>query len=154
MNEIIDKLASQFGIAPAQAESAAGAVLKLVQQEAASGDFQKLLAAAPQLQGWIAKAGQAGGASGGGLLGSIGGLVGGLGGEAGGIGAVLATLQKSGLGVESASQFVPALLKQLSAHVDPALLAQVLEAVPALKQLGGGGSAGLGGLLGGLLGGR
>ncbi|MFT4047867.1 MAG: DUF2780 domain-containing protein [Solimonas sp.] len=149
MNAILDELAGRFGITPAQAESAAGAIFKFVQQEAASGDFQKLLAAVPQLQTWIAKAGHADGAGGGGLLGSLGGLVG-----EGGIGALLASLQKSGLGVEGAAQFLPALVQQLSSHVDPALLAKVLESVPALKELGQAQGGGLGSLLGGLLGGR
>src|SRR3546814_2966612 len=43
MSDIISELAGQFGIPSAQAESAAGSVLKFVQTEAGSGDFQKLL---------------------------------------------------------------------------------------------------------------
>ncbi|WP_051362104.1 DUF2780 domain-containing protein [Solimonas soli] len=153
MNEIIDKLASQFGIAPAQAESAAGAVLKFVQHKVSNGDFQKLLAAAPQLQAWIAKAGQApaAGSGGGGLLGElVGGIASGLGGE-GGIAGVLAALQNAGLDGEGAAQFVPALIQKLSANLDPALVAKVLEQVPAVQSLGGaGGLEKLGSLLGGL----
>ncbi|HEY9545053.1 MAG TPA: DUF2780 domain-containing protein [Solimonas sp.] len=153
MSDIISELAGQFGIPSAQAESAAGSVLKFVQTEAGSGDFQKLLAAAPQIQGWIAKAGQGAASSGGGgLLGQLGGLAAGLGGGAGGIAGVLAALQKTGLKPEMIAQFAPALLQKLSAHVDPSLIAKILESVPALKGLGGGG--GLGGLLGGLGGGR
>src|SRR3546814_17416503 len=68
MSDIISELAGQFGIPSAQADSAAGSVLKFVQTEAGSGDFQQLLAAAPQIQGWIAKAGQGAAASGGGGL--------------------------------------------------------------------------------------
>src|SRR3546814_5638826 len=72
MSDIISELAGQFGIPSAQAESAAGSVLKFVQTEAGSGDFQKLLAAAPQIQGWIDKAGQGAASSGGGGLLEIG----------------------------------------------------------------------------------
>ncbi|HET8881377.1 MAG TPA: DUF2780 domain-containing protein [Solimonas sp.] len=157
MSNIIGELAGQFGIAPAQAESAAGSILKFVQAQAGGGDFQKLLGAAPQIQDWIAKAGQAGSSSGGGLLGQLGGLAASLGGEAGGIGGVLAALQQAGLKPETVAQFVPALLQKLSAHVDPALVAKLFESVPALKELGAGGGGalgGLGGLLGGLGGGR
>src|SRR3546814_13831130 len=86
MSDIISELAGQFGIPSAQAESAAGSVLKFVQTEAGSGDFQKLLAAAPQIQGWIAKAGQGAASSGGGgLSGQLGGLAAALGGGPGGI---------------------------------------------------------------------
>jgi hypothetical protein len=158
MSNIIGELAGQFGIAPAQAESAAGSILKFVQAQAGSGDFQKLLGAAPQIQDWIAKAGQTGASSGGGgLLGQLGGLAASLGGEAGGIGSVLAALQQAGLKPETVAQFVPALLQKLSAHIDPALVARLFESVPALKELGAGGGGalgGLGGLLGGLGGGR
>src|SRR3546814_19220678 len=73
MSDIISELAGQFGIPSAQAESAAGSVLKFVQTEAGSGDFQKLLAAAPQIQGWIAKAGQGSASSGGGEVGRASG---------------------------------------------------------------------------------
>src|SRR3546814_19118402 len=41
MSDIISELAGQFGIPSAQAESAAGSVLKFVQTEEGSGDFQK-----------------------------------------------------------------------------------------------------------------
>src|SRR3546814_4966276 len=109
MSDIISELAGQFGIPSAQAESAAGSVLKFVQTEAGSGDFQKLLAAAPQIQGWIAKAGQGAASSGGGgLLGQLGGLAAGLGGGAGGIAGVLAALQQTGLKPELIAQFAPA----------------------------------------------
>ncbi|MGH8444255.1 MAG: DUF2780 domain-containing protein, partial [Solimonas sp.] len=144
MSNIIGQLAGQFGVSPAQAESAAGSVFKLLQERAQAGDFQKLLGAVPQIQDWIAKADHAPeAAGGGGLLGQLGGLLGGGGG--GGFGGVLAALQQSGLKPETLVQFVPALLEKLSAHVDPALLAKVLDAVPALKELEGAGG-GLGGL--------
>lgn len=162
MSDIISELAGQFGIPSAVAESAAGSVLKFVRQEAGNGDFQQLLAAVPQIQGWMAKADAGAAASGsGGLLGQLGGLAAGLGGEAGGIAGLLATLQHTGLKPEMIAQFAPALLQKLSAHVDPALIAKILESVPALKGLGGnlgggalGGLGGLGGLLGGLGAGR
>src|SRR3546814_5644564 len=90
MSDIISELSGQFGIPSAQAESAAGSVLKFVQTEAGSGDFQKLLSAAPQIQGCIAKAGQ-GAASygGGGLPGQLGGLAAGIGGLASRISGLL-----------------------------------------------------------------
>lgn len=153
MSDIISELAGQFGISPAQAESAAGSVLKFVQSQAAGGDFQQLLVAAPQIQNWIAKAGQATSSSGGGgLLGQLGGLAAGLGGQAGGIAGVLAALQKAGLKPEMIAQFAPALLQKLSSQIDPALVAKIVGAVPALKELGAGGGGALGGL-GSLLGG-
>ncbi|NGY04591.1 DUF2780 domain-containing protein [Solimonas terrae] len=157
MSNIIGELASQFGIAPEQAESAAGSVLKFVQAQAGSGEFQQLLAALPQVQQWIARAGQASSAGGAGLLGQLGGLAASLGGEAGGIAGVLTALRHSGLKPDMIAPFVPALLQQLSAHVDPALVTRLMESVPALKELaatGGGSLGGLGGLLGGLGGSR
>lgn len=155
MNAIITQLAAQFGLSPAQAESAAGAILHLVQTRAAGGDFERLIEAMPPVRDWI---GQAAAAPAGGLLGSLGSLAGSLGGSGGELGGLLAAVQQAGLKPELLAQFVPALLQQLSQHVDPALIARLLEAVPALRGLGAAsttaasGGDGLGAALGGLLG--
>ncbi|NKF22368.1 DUF2780 domain-containing protein [Solimonas marina] len=153
MSTIVDALAQQFHLSPAQVEGAAGSLFKFAQQHAEGTAFQQLIAAAPQIAEWLNKAPDSGHA-GGGLL---GGLLGGLAGESGAAGAaaLVATLEKSGLNAQTIAQFVPALLQQLSKHVDPALLNQVIASVPALKTLTEGGAAGgLGGVLGGLLGGQ
>lgn len=156
MNAVITQLAGQFGLSPAQAESAAGAILHLVQTRAAGGDFERLIDAVPQVRDWIGKAAAA--PADGGLLGSLGSLAGSLGGSGGELGGLLAAVQQAGLKPELLAQFVPALLQQLSQHVDPALIARLLEAVPALRGLGAAsttassGSEGLGAALGGLLG--
>ncbi|TBU97949.1 DUF2780 domain-containing protein [Stutzerimonas kirkiae] len=156
MNAIIEQLASQLDIQPQQAESAAGSIFKLVREQAPSGDFQQLLAALPQVGEWIARAGnvEAAPSASGGLFGSVGGLLGGLAGDTaqGGIAGALGELARTGLNADTLGRFVPALLEQLRQHIDPALLEKLLQAVPALSQLSGNGSAaGLGGLLGGLL---
>src|SRR3546814_17897395 len=91
------------------------------------------MAAEPQIQDVSATAGQETASSGGGgRLGKLGGLAAGLGGGAGGIAGVLAALQKTGLKPEMIAQFAPDLLQKLSAHVDPSLIAKILESVPAL----------------------
>ncbi|QLF94423.1 DUF2780 domain-containing protein [Pseudomonas sp. ABC1] len=159
MNAIIEQLASQLDIQPQQAESAAGSIFKLIQEQAASGDFQQLLSALPQVGDWIAKAGnvEAAPSASGGLLGSLGGLLGNLGGEAvqGGIAGALGELARTGLNADTLTKFVPTLLDLLRNHIDPALVEKLLQSVPALAQLTGAKSpGGLGGLLGGFLNGN
>jgi hypothetical protein len=92
----------------------------------------------------------------GGLLGGAGGLLGGAGGLLGGgrgldVASLLQLAAKAGLGGGAAEKLVPIVMSFLKSRLDPALLAQVLSVVPGLEKFTGG-SGGLGGLFGGILG--
>ena len=88
MNSVIDQLAAQLGVDPAQAEAGVGAFLKLA-QEHSPDEFQSLLQSVPGAAGWFHQAApehpvNALNGAGEGLLGNVGALLGGLLGGGGG----------------------------------------------------------------------
>lgn len=145
MNDIISSLSASFGLKPEQTESAAGTLFQLLQQKAAPTDFQQLLGALPQIGEWLGKAAPTEGVA----APSGGGLLGGLLAGSSTLGPVLGALQSIGLTPETVMRFVPALLDQVRAHVDPALIERLVASVPALKPFvgGEGGAGALGGML-------
>lgn len=149
MNDIISSLSASFGLKPEQTESAAGTLFQLLQQKAAPTDFQQLLGALPQIGEWLGKAAPAPAEGAAAATQGAGGLLGGLLAGSSTLGPVLAALQSIGLTPETVMRFVPALLDQVRAHVDPALIERLVASVPALKPfVGGEGAAGgLGGML-------
>jgi hypothetical protein len=173
--DLIASLSSQLGLDPERAQGLAGAVLgKLEEQvrtQLGSGDAAALRSQLPELEGWKAKVSSLGGGEGGGLLGAAGRLLGGGGGLLGAAGGLLggagsghggagggldvaSLLQlaaKAGLGGGAAEKLVPLVMSFLKSRLDPALLAKVLSVVPGLEKFTGG-SGGLGGLFGGILG--
>jgi hypothetical protein len=151
MDDIIKTLAAQLGIGAGQAEAGAGAILKLIREQAANADFQQLLQAVPGASQWMGKATEVAGGDGGGLLGQAAGILGGLTGG-GNLAEAIAALAKSGIGPETAMQFVPKLLELLQSKAGADLVGRLASSVPFLKDaLGGaGGSDGLAGALGNL----
>lgn len=82
MNSVIDQLAAQLGVDPAQAEAGVGAFMKLA-QEHSPAEFQSLLQSVPGAAGWFEQAAPAHPAAalqggGGGVLGGVESLLGGL----------------------------------------------------------------------------
>ena len=151
MDDIIKTLASQLGIGAGQAEAGAGAILKLIREQAASGDFQQLLKAVPGASQWMGKASEVASEGGGGLLGQAADLIGGLTGS-GNLAEAIGALAKSGIGPDTAAQFVPKLLELLQSKAGADLVGRLASSVPFLKEALGGGSAdGLAGALGGLV---
>jgi hypothetical protein len=136
MNDIIKQLTSRLGIGADQAEAGAGAVLHLIKENAASGDFQQLTAAVPEASQWIAKAqatlaGGTGGRTGvAGLLGAGAGLLGGTG---GGLATVLKLLGQLGIGPDVSAKLVPELLGLLKGRAGDDLVQRLGAAVPGLK---------------------
>ena len=76
--DLIGQLAGTLGVDSSKAEGAAGAILGVIKQHAPPGALDGLAQSAPQMAGWIDKAGP--------LLASGGGLLGGSG--AGALGAL------------------------------------------------------------------
>src|SRR4028119_2298671 len=80
MDQIIRNLASQLGIGTDPAEAGAGAILKLIREQAAAVDFQQLLSAIPDATQWMGRASAVGG-EGGGLFGPAAPRIGALAGR-------------------------------------------------------------------------
>jgi len=141
MDDIIKNLASQLGIGAEQAEAGAGAVLKLIREQAANADFQQLLKAVPGASQWMGKASEvAAEEGGGGLLGQAAQLIGGLTGS-GNLAEAIGALAKSGIGPDTAARFVPMLLQLLQSKAGADLIGRLASSVPFLKEALGGGSA-------------
>jgi hypothetical protein len=140
MDDIIKTLAAQLGIGAGQAEAGAGAILKLIREQAASADFQQLLKAVPGASQWMGKASAVASEGGGGLLGQAADLIGGLTGS-GNLAEAIGALAKSGIGPETAARFVPKLLELLQSKAGADLVGRLASSVPFLKEALGGGSA-------------
>lgn len=151
MSDIVQQLTSQLGIGADQAEAGAGTVMNLIKESAASGDFQQLLGAVPEASGWMARAGEASAAAGGGLLGQATGLLGQAGGGATGLAGLVGTLGKLGISGDAAARFLPLLASLIKGKAGDALFGRLASSVPLLKEAMGG-AGGLGGALGKLLG--
>lgn len=164
--DLINSLTSALGVDTHTAQALAGGVLGQVKDQlGASGEpgaAEELSGAVPELGGW-AQAGQQllgsgdvgsmlGG--GGGLLGAAAGL---LGGDAGQAAGLVALVGKLGLNADTLVKVAPIVLQFLGTRLSPELLAQVKGLIPGLSGAapgseGGQGGAGIGDLLGGLLG--
>ena len=99
-----------------------------------------------------------GGGGGGGGMGAMLGAIGGVATQAGEVAAVASLLGHFNINASKAVLVAPLLLDFLKSRLDPGLVGKILAVVPMLSGGGGGhtpgGGGGLGGLLGGLTGGR
>lgn len=141
MDDIIKTLAAQLGIGAGQAEAGAGAILKLIREQAANADFQQLLKSVPGASQWMGKASEVASSGGGGLLGQAAELIGGLTGS-GNLAEAIGALGKSGIGPDTAARFVPMLLQLLQSKAGADLVGRLASSVPFLKEALDGGAAG------------
>ncbi len=141
MQNLISSLAQQFGLRADQVQAGAGVVLQLLQQSAASPEFQALIAKVPGAAAWIeqAKALSSSGGDGGGLLGQAASLLGVVTGQGqAGLAGVLGKLEGAGFDAGSAARFVPALIEKLKTAAGPDTVDNLLGQAPGLQGLGGG----------------
>jgi hypothetical protein len=139
IQDFIVTASQKLGIPKEAAASGAGALLKLIQQQAGAADFAAVTTAVPGAAD-VAKAGDGGG-GGGGLGGALGGLAskasGMLGGAGGGAAGLVAKLAGAGITGDKATGFVKMFVDFLKSKVSPDVLKGIASKVP-----------GLGGLLG------
>lgn len=171
MSDLINSLVGTLGIDAPKAESAAGAVLGLIQKNAPAGALDGLMKAAPDAAGWVQKAapllGDSGGGGGGlgGLAGAAAGMLGGGGGLGGmlqgaaALGAVSSVLGKLGIPADMAAKAIPLVMGFVQTKLGASGFDALVGQVPFLKQLSGGGAGapaaagaagGIGGMIGGL----
>jgi hypothetical protein len=147
MDDVIRNLASQLGIGVEQAQAGAGAILKLIREQAASADFQQLLSSVPGASQWMGKAAEVAAEGGGGLLGQAAQILGGLTGNVN-LAEALGALSKSGIGPDMAARFVPAVLQLLQTQAGADLVERLVTPIPFLKEALGGGATGFADALG------
>lgn len=136
MDQIIRNLASQLGIGTDQAEAGAGAILKLIREQASAVDFQQLLSVVPGASQWMGRASAVGG-EGGGLFGPAAQLLGGLTGNSN-LAEAVSALGKTGIGPDAAARFVPEFLNLLQSQAGADLVRRLVSSVPFLGQALGG----------------
>ena len=101
--ELVDQLTKNLGVSRTQAQGGAGLLFKLAKDKLGAGDFSKVSAAVPGIDGMLSAAP----ASGGGMLGGLGKMLGGGGGLAGLAGG----FSKLGLNSGMIRKFVPIILQ-------------------------------------------
>lgn len=164
--DLIGQLAGVLGVDSGKAEGFAGSVLGTIKEYAPEGALTDLLAKAPEVSGWLAKAApmlEGAKTQGGGMTDLLGGLLDGAGGGAGGIlqGAaaiqgLTSMLEKFGISPELSAKAIPLVLDFVQSKLGDEGFKALAEKVPFLEEIasavGGAGApaGGLGGLLGGL----
>jgi Protein of unknown function VcgC/VcgE (DUF2780) len=133
------KMAAQgLGEPESVTRSATGGLLGALQQKADPNDFSKLLGAIPGASGLVGGASKAEPAGGGGGLGGLmGAATSALGGNLGSSLGVLASMQKSGLSMESVTKLVPMFMKFARSNAGDGLVNNLLSKVPELAKLAG-----------------
>ena len=135
MDQFIQKVVGELGVADDTARSATGGLLNLVKDNVDGGTFSELLGALPGADGLMGSASSDGG---GGLLsGALGGIGSSLGGNVGGAAKLLSVLQGAGLSTEQAGSFVGMLIEYVKSQGGSELVEKVLAGLPQLRSLAG-----------------
>lgn len=113
--ELVGQLTKQLSVTPDQATGGAGALFNLAKSRLSAGDFSKVAAAVPGMDGLLKAAPKAesGGSSALGSVGSLGSMGSKLPGGAGGLASVAGSFQSLGLSPDMAAKFVPVMTKFL-----------------------------------------
>lgn len=106
--ELVGSLAKEIGSTPQQAEGAAGALFGIAKQKLPAGDWSKLSAAVPGMDGLLKAAPAMGAAGGGGAAAAAAGAMG------GGLGGAAAAFSKLGLKPDMVAKAVPVLTQYVT----------------------------------------
>ncbi len=110
MMELVQQLVAGAGVSQSQAEGGAGLLFDLVKKQLSSGDFSKVAAAVPGMDGLLDAAPSSGGGFGG-LLGGVASALGGS--ELGNLASLASGFSKLDLDVGMISKFIPIVLSYL-----------------------------------------
>ena len=129
----IDTVATKAGIEPSAAETIAGTILSVVQQE---GDPQKVAQIFAQVPGAAELASQhVVTERGGGLIGSLSGLADRISSGRGGIIlAAMAQIEATGVNIAQLKNVGSALVDYVTQNADPQLAKEVFDAIPGLRE--------------------
>ena len=138
MEEFIANVAKQLGIDQAIAKSATSQVLKFIQDQLGdeSSSLLSKLAGADALVSGATNSGGGDAGGGGGMLGSLSKMAfSAIGGSAGEGLELAGKLKIAGLGVDQAAPFLTSFTGFVKQHAGEAVIDQVAEKIPALKEL-------------------
>ena len=129
MEDLIARLATQFGMTESKTRGAVGVLLKLIDAHAAPQDVSLLLRKLPGAQALLDEAKQSK-RSGGGLFGSLAGALGG----GGGLMETAAELQKQGVGLSQMRPFITAFAEQAEEKAGRDLVERIASSIPGLDR--------------------
>ncbi|MGB0910633.1 MAG: DUF2780 domain-containing protein [Nitrospirales bacterium] len=121
MMELVQMLTNNLGVNEDQAKGGAGMLFNMAKEQLGAGDFQQIADKVPGIGDLMsaAPATDAGGDSGGGVMGMLGGIASSLGGDAGGLGSLAALaggFSKLGLDTDMIGKFVPTVLEYVQSQ--------------------------------------
>lgn len=119
---LIDDLVAQFGLTPAQASGAVGAIARAAKDRLAPEHFAEFGRLVPGLDAMVAQAAAAGG----------GGMLGMLGGSLGQLARIAGTFEHLGIARDRIEPIAKAVLAWIRSHGSPALVAAIDQAVAKL----------------------
>ena len=129
MEDLVVRLAAQFGMTESKARGAIGILLKLIETHAAPEDVALLLQKLPGAQALLDAAKQSK-RSGGGLFGSLAGALGG----GGGLMGTAAELQKQGVGLSQMRPFITAFAEGAEDKAGRDLVERIAGSIPGLDR--------------------
>ena len=128
MEDVVARLAAQFGMTEGKTRGAIGVLLKLIDAHAAPQDVALLLEKLPGAQALLNEAKQSK-RSGGGLFSSLAGALGG-----GGLMETATELQKQGVGMSQMRPFITAFAEQAEEKAGRDLVERIAGSIPGLDR--------------------
>ncbi len=130
MEELVARLAAQFGLTEGKTRGAIGVLLKLIEAHADPKDVALLLEKLPGAQALLDAAKGPERPQGGGLFSSLAGALGG----GGGLMATAADLQKQGVGLSQMRPFITAFAEQAEETVGRDVVERIAASIPGLER--------------------
>ena len=128
MEDVVARLAAQFGMTEGKTRGAIGVLLKLIDAHSAPQDVALLLEKLPGAQALLNEAKQSK-RSGGGLFSSLAGALGG-----GGLMETATELQKQGVGMSQMRPFITAFAEQAEEKAGRDLVERIAGSIPGLDR--------------------
>ena len=130
----LKEASASLGVSTDSVQSATGAILDLIQQQAGKSEASALVDKIPGAASLLKEAPAGGGL--GGMIGGLGkSLSGSLGGKLGGAATVLTTLQGSGLDLNQSGKFVSMFFDFAKSQAGSGVVNQILSKMPEIKKL-------------------
>ncbi len=137
MEALITTIAEKLSLDASTVRKAVGTILQVLGENVSGDAVDRLVAAMPGASELVAEAASeagTGGTAGGGLMGALGGLMGG-GNDGGAIGSLIGRMSSLGIDIGATRTIAVDLVEHAKKTAGPELVDEVMESVPALKQV-------------------
>ena len=130
MQDLVARIAENLGIDANIAEKAIGIILKMLKENGTDEKIAPIMGALPGAEDLIANVSEAGGSSGGGLMGAMGGLMGG-----GGIMETVGQLQGLGLDIPQSQGVAKELIEYTREKAGADAVNEALKDIPGIDMI-------------------